>query len=82
MELLERHFDVVTEGDHASFMKQVLELTGWDEIEMPYKNVFKGKLNFEKKEVENLQKLLIANGDIDFIDAVRRRYNGHLSYLE
>ena len=82
MELLQRHFNVVTVGDHATFMKRVLELTGWEEIDMPYTNSFKGELTFTKKEVESLQKLLSANGDTEFMDAVKRRYNGYLSYLE
>ena len=52
MELLERHFQVVTVGNHGAFVDQVLNLTGWTHIDMPYKNAFKGELSFTKKEVE------------------------------
>mmetsp|Transcript_85 Transcript_85/g.202 ORF Transcript_85/g.202 Transcript_85/m.202 type:complete len:303 (-) Transcript_85:187-1095(-) len=82
MEILQRNFDVVTVGDHDKFMNSVLEMTGWNRIEMPHANTFKGELNFTKKQVENLQKLLRGNGDLDFMDAVRVRYNGYLDYLE
>jgi|EP01082_Thalassiosira_pseudonana_P005568 hypothetical protein len=80
MELLKRNFDVVTIGDHDSLVKQVLELTGWDEIPIPYTNSFKGELVFMKKQVKNLQKLFAANGDLEFGDAVKMRYNGYLNY--
>ncbi|KAL7551744.1 hypothetical protein ACHAWF_014930 [Thalassiosira exigua] len=52
MELLERHFEVVTVGNHGAFVDQVLNLTGWNHIEMPYRNAFQGELSFTKKEVE------------------------------
>ncbi|KAL7533364.1 hypothetical protein ACHAXR_009589 [Thalassiosira sp. AJA248-18] len=52
MEILERHFDVVTVGNHNLFMNLVLNRTGWDYIEMPYTNTFKGELTFTKKRVE------------------------------
>ncbi|KAK1735498.1 hypothetical protein QTG54_013661 [Skeletonema marinoi] len=81
IELLQRHFDVVSLGDHTDFMNQVLNYTGWKHLDMPHTNVGKKTLEFTKKEVEKLYKLLVKNGDIDFVDAVKQRYNGHLSYL-
>lgn len=82
MQILERHFDVVTVGNHDLFMNLVLNMTGWGYIKMPYTNSFKGELTFTKKRVEALQKLLIQNGDVDFMNVVRRRYHGYLSYME
>eukprot|EP00986_Skeletonema_menzelii_P011456 scaffold5903_cov81-Skeletonema_menzelii.AAC.12 len=81
IELLQRHFDVVSLGDHTEFMNQVLNYTGWKELGMPHMNVHKRTLDFTKKEVETLYKLLVRNGDVDFVDAVKQRYSGHLSYL-
>ena len=82
MEILQRHFDIVTVGNHDKFIDQVLTLTGWEYMKLPYTNVFKGDLYFTKKEVEKLQRLLRSNGDIDFIDSVRMKYDGYLSYLD
>ena len=62
-------------------MNQVLNYTGWKHLDMPHTNVGKKTLEFTKTEVEKLYKLLVRNGDIDFVDAVKQRYNGHLSYL-
>ena len=81
MDLLHRHFDVVTVGDHDKFMSTILNWTGWPPIEMAVHNVYKGELTFTKDEVANLQKLLYVNGDIDFIDQVKIDYHDHLSYL-
>lgn len=81
MELLHRHFDLVTLADHTLFSGTLLNWTGWTPIDMPRTNVYKKELNFTKKEVEHLQKLLQKNGDIDFIDQVKKEYYGYLSYL-
>jgi hypothetical protein len=81
LDILHRHFDVVTVGDHETFMGTILNWTGWTPVKMPHMNVYKRELNFTKDEVANLQKLLQANGDIDFIDQVKIDYHGHLSYL-
>ena len=81
IELLQRHFDVVSLGDHTEFMYEVLNYTGWKHLDMPHMNVHKKSLEFTKKEVETLYKLLVRNGDVDFVDAVKKRYSGHLSYL-
>mmetsp|Transcript_10878 Transcript_10878/g.23020 ORF Transcript_10878/g.23020 Transcript_10878/m.23020 type:complete len:336 (-) Transcript_10878:1019-2026(-) len=82
LELLEMHFDIVAVADHGYFVSEVLNMTGWEYIKMPVYNVHRGKLSYTKKEVEDLNKLLTANGDIDFFDAVKIRYTGALSYLE
>ncbi|KAL7459603.1 hypothetical protein ACHAWC_011508 [Mediolabrus comicus] len=81
IELLQHHFDVVSLGNHSQFMNEILEYTGWDRLSMPHMNVHKKTLEFTKKEVETLYKLLVQNGDVDFVDAVKQRYGGHLSYL-
>mmetsp|Transcript_1959 Transcript_1959/g.4224 ORF Transcript_1959/g.4224 Transcript_1959/m.4224 type:complete len:214 (+) Transcript_1959:649-1290(+) len=81
MELLHRHFDIVTVSDHATFRAKILNWTGWTPIRMPKTNVHRKGLNFTKKEVENLQKLLLKNGDVDFADQARLDYHDYLSYL-
>ncbi|KAL3798446.1 hypothetical protein ACHAW5_007398 [Stephanodiscus triporus] len=82
MELLHRHFDVVTLEDHDMFMDKILDWTGWTRANR-YKmgNVHKGELVFTKKEIEKLQKLLQNNGDFDFVDQAKVEYHGYLSYL-
>ena len=82
LDLLHRHFDVVTVGDHETFRKMILDLTGWARLTIPRTNVYKKELEFSKKEVENLQKLLQKNGDIDFVDRAKMEYHNYLSYLD
>lgn len=82
LELLHRHFDVVTVGDHAAFMERVLRWTGWPTVKMPHGNVFNKDLHFTKDSVQNLQKLLEENGDLDFIERVKVEYHNHLTYLD
>ena len=82
MELLHRHFDVVTVANHAMFVSRVLALTGWKHNNMPKTNVHKGVLEFTKKDVEVLQKGLQRNSDFDFVDRVKLEYHDYLSYLE
>jgi hypothetical protein len=43
-------------------------------------NVHKRPLEFTKKEVETLYKLLVRNGDVDFVDAVKQRYNSSVGH--
>ncbi|KAL9179790.1 hypothetical protein ACHAXT_007760 [Thalassiosira profunda] len=82
MELLHRHFDVVTVSDHATFMGKILNWTGLTPMKMPYTNALKRELTFTKKEVETMQKLLRNNGDLDFVDQVKLDYHDHLAYLD
>ena len=72
----------ITIGDHDTFMGKLLNWTTLTR-DNTYKrmNIFKGELEFNKKEVENLQKLLQKNGDFDFIDQVKVDYYDYLSYL-
>jgi hypothetical protein len=49
-------------------------MTGWEDRDMPRHNTHRGELIFTKEQVEELQKLLMANGDIDFISEVQKRY--------
>ena len=81
MELLARHFDIVT-MTHDVFRETIINWTGLEDIPIPHSNVFRGKLTFSKREVENLQRGLKANGDADFFHAVKRKYHGYLSYLD
>lgn len=81
LELLDRHFDIVAIANHDFFVNEVVDMTGWEYIKMPRTNVYSEELSYTKKEVENLQKLLSANGDDDFYNAVKMRYEGALSYL-
>lgn len=74
LELLQRHFDIVTVGDHARYKETLLRMTGWEDRDMPRHNTHSGELIFTKEQVEELQKLLTANGDIDFISEVQKRY--------
>jgi hypothetical protein len=80
VELLQRHFDVVSLGDHTQFMNEVINYTGWRTLDMPHMNVHKRPLEFTKKEVETLYKLLVRNGDVDFVDAVKQRYNSSVGH--
>jgi hypothetical protein len=43
---------------------------------------YKKEIEFTKKEVETLQKRLTLNGDIDFIEMVKMRYQWPLSFLQ
>lgn len=44
MEILDTHFDVVTIGDHSEFKRQILNLTGWKDMDIPHANVYKKEL--------------------------------------
>jgi hypothetical protein len=44
MEILDDHFDVITIGDHNEFKRQILEMTGWVDMEIPHTNVYKREL--------------------------------------
>ncbi|KAL7552993.1 hypothetical protein ACHAWF_016237 [Thalassiosira exigua] len=81
MELLHRHFDIVTVADHATFRENILKWTGWMPMEIPWENAHEGELMFSKKYVQRLQSLLQKNGDIDFVDQVKLDYHDYLSYL-
>jgi len=80
LELLHRHFDIVT-IDHPTFVDKLLDMTGWPRIRMPNRNRYLKELTFFKTEIQALQKLLELNGDLDFIDQVKYEYNGYLSYV-
>ena len=75
MELLARHFDLVTVGNHKAFQERLLSMTGWPHSDIPHTNVFTGQLNFTKKEVERMQKVLKANGDTDFVYEAEKKYS-------
>lgn len=73
LELLARHFDIISVGEHEKFKERIQQFTGWDtdNEEMKRKNTYRGEIHFTKREVENLQRLLDANGDIDFLEKVK-----------
>mmetsp|Transcript_12961 Transcript_12961/g.25351 ORF Transcript_12961/g.25351 Transcript_12961/m.25351 type:complete len:337 (-) Transcript_12961:124-1134(-) len=79
MELLERHFDLVVVSNHEYYMKRVLEVTGWNYQKMRSRNVYHIENVFSKREVEDLMKSIRENGDVDFIDAVKMKFEGYLS---
>jgi len=70
LQLLRDHFDIVTVGNHEGHMKAVLRATGWPKLEMQTMNVHKKDLEFTKKQIESIQKLLKENGDIDLVNGV------------
>jgi len=74
LQILQNHFDIVTIGNHDLYKMKLLSMTGWSEIEMKRTNTFPGELSFTKKQVEEIQKLLGDNGDIDFIYEVKKLY--------
>lgn len=75
MQLLDKHFEIATVGDHARYKETLLKMTGWKDREMPRHNTHKGELIFTKEQVEELHKLLDANGDTDFISEVKKMYD-------
>jgi hypothetical protein len=75
LELLQKHFEIVTVGDHGRYKATLLKMTGWQDREMPRHNTHKGELVFTKEQVEELQQLLTANGDTDFISQVKNIYD-------
>lgn len=82
LELLHRHFDIVTVGNHDAFLGTILNWTNWLPLEYKKSNVHSKEIPYTKKEVENLQKLLMKNGDVDFVDQVKMEYHDYLSYLD
>lgn len=75
LQLLRDHFDIITVGQHDRFESEFLRITGLEKIPMQTKNVYRKELNFTKKEIETLYRLLEDNGDIDFIYEVKKMYN-------
>jgi len=78
LELLQRHFDIVTVGNHERYRDALLKLTGWEDKKMVRHNTFSKELSYTKKEIEDLHKLLYENGDIDFIHEIKSRYKDHV----
>jgi hypothetical protein len=54
MELLHRHFDIVTVGDHDAFMAKILDWTDWTRD-----NKYR-MMNVNKKELEFTKKVSVA----------------------
>jgi len=79
LELLARHFEIVAVGGHDKFKQRIQQFTGWEDKEMPRRNSYEGALHFTKKEVENMQKLLEENGDIDFIEKVKLLFDNPMN---
>ena len=83
MEILHKYFDIVTlTGDHTNFISTIQKWTGLTSKNKYQKgNVHKKTIDFTKKEIENLYRLLEMNGDIDFVDQVKMEYYDYLGYL-
>ena len=81
LELLARHFDIISVGEHEKFKERIQQFTGWDNDneEMERKNTYRGEIHFTKRQVENLQKLLETNGDIDFLEKVKVLFGNTIS---
>jgi hypothetical protein len=81
IELLTRHFDIVLVGDHDRFYEIILKVTGWVGVGIGHSNSFNGELHFSERELYKIQRLTEENGDVQFLDAVKHVYYGHLDYL-
>ena len=82
LELLARHFDIISVGEHEKFKERINQFTGWDNDneEMNRKNTYGGEIYFTKRQVENLQRLLEMNGDIDFLEKVKLLFGNLLTF--
>ncbi|KAL9185018.1 hypothetical protein ACHAXT_002795 [Thalassiosira profunda] len=76
LEILTKHFDIVTVGEHDRFKRELLEWTGWADKEMRQTNTHTKEILFSKKEVEALQKQMEENGDVEFIYEVKKLFGG------
>lgn len=81
IEILQRHFDVVSLGDHDRFTGIMEKITGWIPKKNKASNIFGGDLNYSYAELQHIKSLTEANGDVMFIDAVNHLYYGSLDYL-
>ena len=81
MELLQRHFDIVLLSDYDKFAQIILKITGWKGIDVRHHNSFNGELEYTEMELDKIRRLTVANGDVQFIDAVKHVYYGYLDYL-
>mmetsp|Transcript_23111 Transcript_23111/g.47531 ORF Transcript_23111/g.47531 Transcript_23111/m.47531 type:complete len:234 (-) Transcript_23111:1912-2613(-) len=81
MELLRRHFDIVIYQNHKKFQELVVNITGWKTDDIPHANVYHGQLNYTQRELDKFRRLTYANGDVEFIKAIRLYYGGYLEYL-
>mmetsp|Transcript_15977 Transcript_15977/g.26218 ORF Transcript_15977/g.26218 Transcript_15977/m.26218 type:complete len:345 (-) Transcript_15977:579-1613(-) len=81
VEILQRHFDVVSLGDYDIFADIIHKITGWLPEKITESNVFGGDLNYSYAELQKIKDLTEANGDVAFIDAVKHLYYGHLEHL-
>ena len=71
---MQKHFDIVTVGRHDHFRDEMLTMTGWDNKTMHRTNTYTKEIEFTKKEVEEMQKLLDNNGDLDFMYEVKKMF--------
>ena len=81
IEILQRHFDVVSLGDHDRFTDIMNKITGWMPKKKQASNIFGGDLNYSYAELQHIKSLTESNGDVMFIDAVNHLYYGSLDYL-
>ena len=50
-------------------------MTGWENKTMHRTNTYSREIQFTKKEVEAMQKLLDNNGDLDFMHEVKKMFH-------
>lgn len=74
LQILKDHFDIITIENHDLYKTKLLSMTAWSNIEMKRTNTFAGELTFTKKEVEEIQKFLYDNGDVEFMYEVKKLY--------
>jgi len=74
IDLLSKHFDYVFYENHDSFVDIMASLTGWERREMPKTNSHSGRVNYSKNDLSSMLKGLKANGDTDFANAVKYKY--------
>jgi hypothetical protein len=67
MELLHRHFDIVSLGDHDAFMGKILDWTGWTGA-----NIYK-RTNIYKRELEFTKKVSVASRIYPLIQQLAHR---------
>lgn len=81
VELLARHFDLVTIEDQDRYREAISQITGMEGLTIESTNIYDGEINFTQSELELLKRRTYENGDLDFIDAAKHMYGNYLDYL-
>jgi len=75
MELLEQNFDYIFYQNHELFVDTMIEITGWPRHDMPFSNSHDGRKEFTKSHISQMIETLKRNGDIDFINSIKYKYD-------